>query len=77
MIYKSLFRLLVGFAAGLFLMASQMIVCPVQAQAPAAKPNILFIMGWFETSKTFPPTQAPGSYNLTQALDMIKIGDRL
>jgi hypothetical protein len=54
-----------------------MIVCPAQAQAPAAKPNILFITGWFEMSKAFPPMLAPGSYNLTQALDMIKIGDRL
>ena len=35
MMYKSHFRPLVGFAAGLFLTASQMIVCPAQAQAPA------------------------------------------
>src|SRR5271166_1047238 len=42
---KSLSRLLGGLAAGLFLAASPGLVGPAQAQAPAAKPNILFIMG--------------------------------
>ena len=41
---KSLFRLLGGLAAGLFLVALPGLVGPAQAQAPAAKPNILFVM---------------------------------
>jgi arylsulfatase A-like enzyme len=45
MMRKSLSRPLSGLAAGLFLMASPVLVGPAQAQAPAAKPNILFIMG--------------------------------
>jgi hypothetical protein len=74
MMYKSLFRPLVGFTAGLFLMASQMLVCPALAQAPAAKPKILFIIDWFETLRAFPPMRTPESHNLTQVLDMIKAG---
>jgi arylsulfatase A-like enzyme len=45
---KSLSRLLGGLAAGLLLAAVPGLVSPAQAQAqpaPAAKPNILFIMG--------------------------------
>src|SRR6266446_2963258 len=42
---KSLSQLLRGLAAGLFLVASPGLVGPAQAQAPAAKPNILVIMG--------------------------------
>ena len=41
---KSLSRLLGGLAAGLFLVALPGLVGPAQAQAPAAKPNILFVM---------------------------------
>src|SRR5712671_4984992 len=42
---KFLFRLFGGLVAGLSLVASPGLVGPAQAQAPAAKPNILFIMG--------------------------------
>ena len=42
---RSLSQLLGGLAAGLFLLVSPGIVGPARAQAPSAKPNILFIMG--------------------------------
>jgi hypothetical protein len=42
---KSLSRLLGGLAAGLFLTALPGLFGPAEAQTPAAKPNILFIMG--------------------------------
>jgi Sulfatase len=51
---KSRSRLLGGLAAGLFLTALPELVGPAQAQAPAAKPNIMFIMGddigWMQPS---------------------------
>jgi arylsulfatase len=29
---------------------------------------------WFETLKTYPPMQAPASYNLTQVMEQVKSG---
>ena len=43
--HKLLYRLFSGLAAGLVLAGLPALVDPALAQAPAPKPNILFIMG--------------------------------
>src|SRR5271167_2748859 len=45
MIHRTLARVLGGILAGLLVAIVPGLVSPVQAQAPTAKPNILFIMG--------------------------------
>src|SRR6202040_413358 len=59
-----------AFAAGLLLAAMPGLVSPAQAQAPAQKPNILFIMGddggWFNIGAYHRGIMAGKTPNLDQ-----------